>query len=295
MIENIGALKKCSMATIFLSAGLLISGCSDEEQTKHNESTNSAEVVSDAKPKVKPAEPVLPSLEEQGVTVLSQPKEPAKDSDYYKISRGMDLLYLFGANSPSGVDVRASIDNIYTVYGEQSNDQLTQLLGKYQNGDQFVKNDVSKQIEPILKENISKLSGTKYVVADVQGPLSLGEYDFDRQGFTLHNGLKDPAEGDSSVPYERPALSFNDVIRYKLSFINSSDLNFIKVPEELARKINEYMKQGGVNFRFYGYLQSVAEDKASNQRYVVVKIQKVELTTSIYSDGPQEVLTSFSL
>ncbi|HCL3482669.1 hypothetical protein ACOAN3_14720 [Pseudomonas aeruginosa] len=282
---------KITTVAAFISAGLLMSGCSDKEKPENPKPTAAAEI----KPEVKAVTPATPSLAERGVTLVDPPASPAKDIDFYRVSTGLDVLYLFGANAPGGVDLKSAIGHIYTNYGDLSDKKLDALVKKYNDGDQFVKNDTAKEIGPVLQENAAKLSGKKYVVTDVQGPLSLGAYDFERHGYIVTNALKDKAGEDGTVPYSRPALRYSDVIGYKLSFINAFELSFIEMPEDSARKLNEYMKQGNLNFRLYGYLQSVAEDKSEDQRYVVMKIQKVELTSSTDSGDTPEVFYSYSI
>lgn len=298
MSANVGLLTKFVAITVF--AGIFISGCSDKEESEHGKDAAKAEInaATESKPKqIAPVAPAAPSLADQGVTVLPVPSSPANDGDYYKINRGMDLLYLYGTNVVGGLDIATAITKIYATTDDLGDQKLAGLIEQYTNGDEFAKRDTAKQIEPILKENISKAASIKYLTVDIQGPINLGEYDFDKQGFAVNNSLGNKPEEDGAVPFHRDALSYSDVLGYKLSFINASDFNLFKIPEDVARKVNEYRKSAGVGFRIYGYIQSVAEDKddSYHQKYVVMKITKVELISSIYNDGPQKVFASVEL
>ena len=99
------------------------------------------------------------------------------------------------------------------------------------------------------------------------------------------------------MPYTRRALGFNDAIRYKLSFLNLGKIEYAKVPEDIARKINEYKKQNSTSMRIYGYLHSIAEDKADSyhQRYSVIDIQKIEVASSTLDERARQVFTTVEL
>jgi hypothetical protein len=280
-----------------LMAGLILAGCSDDEPKNGNEvETSAAEVNSETSAPTPVASSPSVLLAEQGITLISAPEAPITDGEYYEIARGMNLLYLFGANAPGGIEVSNTLNNIYATTDDLGDPELAGLVNNYRRGDQFAKRDVADKMVPILKSKISKASGIKYVVVDIQGALNLGDYDFDRQGFKINNNLKDSGEV-GSTPYNRNAVSYGDVTHYYLSFVNSSDLNIFPMPEDAARKINEYLKQNNEEFRLYGYIHSVAQDKndSYNRRYVVMKIQKVELSSSGASDSPRQVFGSVDL
>ncbi|WP_124135317.1 hypothetical protein [Pseudomonas aeruginosa] len=279
-----------SLVIAMAFTGALVSGCSDKEDPAAPKAAAQAGVSKE----VKQAPPVSPSLADQGVTILPAPSSPA--GDYHQINRGLDLLYIYGANAAGGFDVSAEVDKIYAINDDLGDKKLADLVNKYRDGDQFAKRDVAKQIEPALKEKISKAASIRYVSVETQGNVSLGKYDFEKQGFLISNSLKNKPGEDSSTPFSRDAIHYSDVIGYRLSFINASDLNIFKVPESSAREISEYSKLHNVGFRLYGYVQSVAEDKLDSNhiKYVVVKITKAELISDIY-DAPVKTLATIEL
>jgi len=278
------------LAISIVFAGALLSGCSDKEEPTAPKGTAQVE----AQKEVKQAPSASPSLSDQGVTVLPAPSSPA--GDYHQITRGLDLLYIYGANVAGGFDTSAEVDKIYAINDDLGDKKLAELVNKYRDGDQFAKRDVAKQIEPALEEKISKAASIRYVSVETQGNISIGKYDFEKQGFLISNSLKSKPGEDNSVPFSRDAINYSDVIGYRLSFINASDLNFLNVPESSAREISEYSKLHNVGFRLYGYVQSVAEDKldSNHLKYVVVKITKAELISDIY-DEPVKTLATIEL
>jgi hypothetical protein len=295
MSSKLGVFRKCIVAAINISIVAFISGCSDESSNSHEDNKPVVEIKPEAMPQI----PAEPTLADQGVTVLESPELPPHGVDYYLIANGMDLLYLFNANAPGVVDILKELDKISGITTNGLGDeQLTKLHAKYESGDQFEKRKIAKEIEPVLIKKITDVSGVRYLSVDVQSAISLGKYDFDRHGYVINNGVAEENGQDSPVPYNRSALSYNDAIRYKLSFLNTSNMNFIHMPDEdAAKKVNEYQKQNAVSFRVYGYLQSVAEDRSDsyNVRYVVIKAQKIEVASSIYDENPRQVFASIDL
>jgi hypothetical protein len=295
MFSKLGVFAKCIEAVIIVSIFSVVSGCTDESSTAIKDGKAVAEIKSEAMVQ----SPAEPTLAEQGVTILESPGSRPHEGEYLLVTRGMDLLYLFNANSSGEVDVLNELDKISGITTNGLGDSLlTELHNKYEFGDQFEKRKIAKEIELILNKNIAKVSGVRYLSVDVQGAISLGKYDFDRQGYVVSGGFDDEGSPNSPVPYNRSALSYDDAIRYKLSFLNSSKINFIHMPDEdSAKKVSEYQKQNNVSFRIYGYLQSVAEDKSNHYapRYVVIKAQKVEVASSMYDENPRQVFAVMDL
>lgn len=274
-------------------SGFMMSGCSDE-----NGANGENKIAAEATPPsvAKNEVPAIPSLMERGVSVLPEP--PGPEGNYYKMNSGMDLLYLFAHHSAKGFDAEAAINKIYPSNSDQMEEGLVGLIEKYKSGDEFTKRDLAKQISPILIENASKFSSVSYVTVDIASAINLGRYDFDRQGFVTNNSLGGEPGADNEVPYTRGTIRFSDVPDYKLSFINAAELDLIKIPENVARDISQYDDRHvhNVNFRFYGFVHSVAEDKTADYRlkYVVMKITKVELVSNLRSD-PVKVLATVNL
>lgn len=280
-----------------LSVLAAIQGCSDET-TAVKDKPQAAAVAAPVAEAAAPA-PAAPTLAEQGVTVLPAPAALSGSDEYYQIKSGMDLLRLYNANLNEPVVVAQEMESIAFVPGiYQGNKQLEDAIQKYTgSSDQFEKKDLAGQIGPLLNEAVSQLKGVRYVAYDVEGAINLGDYDFERQAFKVNNSLATKENEADLVPYTRRALGFNDAIRYKLSFLNLGKIEYVKVPEDIARKINEYKKQNSTSMRIYGYLHSIAEDKADSyhQRYSVVDIQKIEVASSTLDERARQVFTTVEL
>lgn len=291
MSSSLLSMAKFVGALILFSA--MVSGCSDETVVSNEEKTV---VKAESKINLEDERLAPPSLREQGVTLLSAPSDTA--GDYHKISSGMDLLYLFASNTIDDFDAEAAIEKIYPSSNAQGDSELASLMDAYRGGDQFTKRDLAKQIVPLLREKVSQFSGVSYVMVDMPSAINLGRYDFERQGFVTNNSLSGEPEADNTVPYKRDSIRYSDVVGYKLSFVNAGELDFIGIPEDAAREISKY--DGGyshnVNFRFYGFVHSVAENKLDDYptKYVVMKITKVELVSNLLND-PVRVLATVDL
>ena len=291
MNSSLFSLAKFIGVMVFFSA--VVSGCSDEASVSNEGKLN---VEAKSKSHLENERPAPPTLREQGVTVLSEPSGAA--DEYYKISTGMDLLYLFASNTADDFDAEAAIEKIYPSSSAQRDKELVDLMDAYRRGDQFTKRDLVKQIAPLLRENASRFSGVSYVMVDMPSGINLGQYDFERQSFVTNNSLRGEPGADNAVPYKRDSIRYSDVVGYKLSFVNAGELDLIRIPEDAAREISKY--NGGysfnVNFRFHGFVHSVAENKLDDYRtkYVVMKITKVELVSNLLND-PVRVLATVEL
>lgn len=285
---------QCAIALCASILGsILITGCSDEDALKQG--ANLAANTESQNQEVPPflATPVKPSLADLGVRLL--PKTGSFNGDYYKITRGMDLLYFYANNSNGELDTAAIVEKVYPISDDLGDKKLASLIDQHRDGDQFSKRDTIKLIEPILNDKISRVSGIRNVTIDISSGLSLGDYDFERQGFLTNNSFKDESHEENSTPYKRGSIRFPDVIDHKLSIINASDFDLIKIPEDAAREISQYNGKysSNVNFKLYGFIHSIAQDKNDSYKikYVVMQVTKIDLVSNLLNDPVRTLAT----
>lgn len=234
------------------------------------------------------------------VTQLAEPG-PAPDFSAYKpVVMGTQLVFMHNALKNEPIDANA-ITQTYT-YGITRYDigdaELSAKLGSFvQTSDQFQKNDIVKEIEPLLQKHVDEYKQVRYV--KIQMPLTsdMHKYDFEKKGFSytpaafndVFTGTDSQAneavrEGKS---YDRGYIGFADNRTYVMTFINGSKFNFVKVEDEaVARELEALIQKPGnkLSITVYGYVDSIQvgeKEKNDGKMLTNIKIQRMDV-----ADGP---------
>ncbi|WAC45201.1 hypothetical protein OU997_03130 [Pseudomonas sp. SL4(2022)] len=296
---------------------MLVAGCGGSDETEKSAVKKPEAQMTEAEKKAEKERRVFNPTDEEraadaaareaaakaklpAVSQLPEPG-PAPDFSAYKpIVMGTQLVFLHNALKNEPIDAMA-IAQTYT-YGITRYDigdaDLSAKLGSFLNTrDQFKKNDIAKEIEPMLQKHVDEYTQVRYV--KIQMPLTsdMHKYDFEKKGFSytpaafndIFTGTDSQAneavrQGKS---YDRGHIAFADNRTYVLAFSNGGEFNFVKVEDEaIARELEALIQKPGnkLSITVYGYVDSlqVGEKKKNDGKILTnIKIQRMDI-----ADGP---------
>lgn len=316
--------------TILLASALsimLIAGCGGGDETEKSVIKKPEAQMTEAEKKAEKERRVFnPTDEERAadaaereaaakaklpvVTQLPEPG-PAPDFSAYKpVVMGTQLLYLHTALKNEPFDA-AALMQTYTYGFDNYNigdDNLSAKLKSYiKTKDQFLKQDLVKEITPLIQKNVDDYKQVRYVKIQLPYGQGLQKYDFDKKGFSytpaffndVFTGTEDQANASvrEGKSYDRGYVTYGDNRTFALAISNGSEFNFVKVEDEaVARKVESVVQTLGTNFSavVYGYVDSVQvgnKEKSDGKMMVNITIQRMDI---VELNNPETVLLSMT-